>query len=751
MKFSFRSTNLRFLRRFIKHYSWAHVIALAVLAAFVLLRATDSQPVQLLRFKVFDGFQQITPRKDSNQPVVIIDLDDESLAALGQWPWPRTLIAKLMLKLKKAGVVSVAFDIVFAEPDRTSPGLLADTVRGLDKKTKAKLKKLPSNDDTLARIIKGYQVVLGQSTQQRVLTEGQDRKSVKTQWAKRNRSRVKGLQPEPFLWAFPSIVRNIDVLEDSAQGIGVFTFKPSVDGIVRQVPLVVRVGQNMYPTLALELYRVATRQSTMAIDYGPGGISGVKLKGLNVPTDRNGQIWMKFGKHDRSLYISALDVLNGTVEPQKLAGKLAFLGTSAVGLLDIKATPLDAAIPGVEVHAQLLQNILDKNYLARPPWSLGAELVAVVLFGLLMIIMVPFLGALWTLVLAIATVAILLFLSWWVYDSHGLLLDMVFPAISIFIVSVVLTYLNYMREERQRREVRGAFSRYMSPDLVAQLAEDPSRLTLGGEMREMSVLFADIRGFTTISEQFDAEGLTKFINRYLTPMTNVILERKGTIDKYMGDCIMAFWNAPLDDPEHAINGVRSALAMFVESDKMNVELKREAEEENRPYIPLRIGSGVNTGVICVGNMGSDMRFDYSVLGDDVNLGARLEGQSKTYGVDIVIGENTYVYVENFAVIQLDRIQVKGKTVPVDIYCVLGDETENEKPEFQAIRQRHGEMLNAYKAQDWEVQTRILTDCRKMGKTYGLDVLYDLYEGRRDEYMANPPGEEWDGVFVATSK
>jgi len=741
---------MRYLKRFIKHYSWAHLIALGVLAAFVVLRATDSQPIQLLRFKVFDGYQQITPREDSKQPIVIIDLDDESLAEVGQWPWPRTQVAKLMLKLKKAGVASVAYDIVFAEPDRTNPGVLATSVRGLDKKTKEKLLKLPSNDETLARIIKGYQVVLGQSTQQREL-EGEQRKSLKTQWAKRNRSRVKGLQPEGFLYAFPSIVRNIKVLEDNAQGIGVFTFRPSVDGIVRQVPLVVRVGDRMYPTLALELYRVATRQSTMAVDYGPGGITGVKLKGLNVPTDRNGQIWMKFGKHDRSLYVSAKDVLNGTVDPQRLAGKLAFFGTSAIGLLDIKATPLDAAIPGVEVHAQLLQNILDKNYLARPWWAEGAEIVAIILVGLLTIAMVPFLGAVWTLVLALVTIAVLLGFSWWFYDAHGLLVDMVFPAIAIFIVTVVLTYLNYMREERERRQVRGAFSRYMSPDLVAQLAEDPSRLTLGGEMREMSVLFADIRGFTTISEQFDAEGLTKFINRYLTPMTNVILERKGTIDKYMGDCIMAFWNAPLDDPDHAINGVRSALAMFVESDKMNVELKREAEEENRPYIPLRIGSGVNTGVICVGNMGSDMRFDYSVLGDDVNLGARLEGQSKTYGVDIVIGENTYAYVENSAVIQLDRIQVKGKTVPVDIYCVLGDETENEKPEFQALRKRHGEMLNAYKAQDWAAQTRIMDECREMGKDYKLDILYDLYEERRDEYIANPPGEDWDGVFVATSK
>ena len=234
-------------------------------------------------------------------------------------------------------------------------------------------------------------------------------------------------------------------------------------------------------------------------------------------------------------------------------------------------------------------------------------------------------------------------------------------------------------------------------------------------------------------------------------MTQVIMDRMGTIDKYMGDCIMAFWNAPLDDEHHAENGVRSALKMFIESDKMNVELKREAEESNRKYIPLRIGAGINTGLICVGNMGSDMRFDYSVLGDDVNLGARLEGQSKNYGVDIVIGENTYAYVENFAVLQLDRIQVKGKTVPVDIYCVLGDETENEKPRFQTLRERHEAMLSAYKIQDWGVLKRILNECRELGEDYKLNILYDLYEERCEEYFANPPGEDWDGVFIATSK
>jgi adenylate cyclase len=314
-----------------------------------------------------------------------------------------------------------------------------------------------------------------------------------------------------------------------------------------------------------------------------------------------------------------------------------------------------------------------------------------------------------------------------------------------------VTFLNYMREERERRQVRGAFSRYMSPDLVEQLAEDPSRLKLGGEMREMTLLFCDIRGFTTISEQFDAEGLTRFINRFLTPMTAIILARRGTIDKYMGDCIMAFWNAPLDDPAHAEHGVRSALAMFDGVKQLNRALETEAEADGRKFIPINIGIGINTGTVCVGNMGSDLRFDYSVLGDDVNLASRLEGQSKTYGTDNVIGENTKALVDGFACLKLDRIQVKGKTVPVDIYTVLGDESLAASPEFQSLRACHDDMLAAYQRQDWAATRRKLEECRAFDGAHRLDVLYDLYAERIAAYENDPPGENWDGVYVAKSK
>lgn len=278
-------------------------------------------------------------------------------------------------------------------------------------------------------------------------------------------------------------------------------------------------------------------------------------------------------------------------------------------------------------------------------------------------------------------------------------------------------------------------------------------MKLGGEMRDMTLLFCDVRGFTTISEQFDAEGLTRLINRFLTPMTNVILERKGTIDKYMGDCIMAFWNAPLDDDDHAANACRSALAMIETMKAVNVELEKEAKEEGRKHIPLNVGIGLNSGQVCVGNMGSDQRFDYSVLGDNVNLASRLEGQSKPYGVGIVIGENTRERAPGFATLELDLIRVKGKTVPVRIYALLGDEEFAKEPRFLDLAQEHEAMLAAYRYQDWPAAREHLAACRVRAEAAGLELtgLYDLYEERIGQYEEVSPGKDWDGVFVALTK
>jgi adenylate cyclase len=316
---------------------------------------------------------------------------------------------------------------------------------------------------------------------------------------------------------------------------------------------------------------------------------------------------------------------------------------------------------------------------------------------------------------------------------------------------MLLTYVGYAKEEAQRRQVRSAFAHYLSPAMVEKLAEDPSHLKLGGEMRNMTMLFCDVRGFTTISEMFDAQGLTKLINRLLTPLTDVILRYQGTVDKYMGDCIMAFWNAPLDDADHGRHAIKAALEMNKTMTALNDKLKAEAEQEKRKYVPLKIGTGINSGDVVVGNMGSDQRFDYSVLGDNVNLASRLEGQCKTYGVDIVVGENTAAKAPDLALLEIDQIKVKGKTEAVRIYTALGDEAFAQTPDFAALKKQHGDLLAAYRSQKWDLARMKIATCKSKMNGLNLGGLYELYEERIAEFEKNPPPSDWDGVYVATSK
>lgn len=453
---------------------------------------------------------------------------------------------------------------------------------------------------------------------------------------------------------------------------------------------------------------------------------------------------------------------------------------------------MDDAIPGVEVHAQLLETVLeDINrqsiraaikrllkapegqrdvanieqlrsqlfdreasgpvYLTWPNYAIYAELAALFAMCLLIALMTIYIGAVWSMFAGVATVAGFLATSWYLYIQEGILLDITYAAIAGFIIYSVLTYLKYVREEQDKRQVRDAFAHYMSPALVEQLAEHPEQLQLGGEMRDMTLLFCDVRGFTRISELYktDPKGLTRLINRFLTPTTDDILARRGTIDKYMGDCIMAFWNAPLDDEDHAAHACESALAVMDSVAKLNVTLAAEAEESGRPFIPINVGIGLNSGECCVGNMGSEQRFDYSVLGDPVNLASRLEGQSKTYGVGIVIGDSTFQKAKDFAVVELDLIKVKGKDEAVRIFALLGGADMRDEADFQTLADRHAAMLAAYRSQHWSKARQAIAECR--GLIGGLDELHDLYEERIRAFETSPPGADWDGVFVATSK
>lgn len=718
------------------------------------------------RNKVFDYYQEIKPREiptPENKPVTIIDLDEQSLETVGQWPWPRNILAQLVQNLMQMGAVLVAFDIVFAEPDRMNPASVASTLAGLDDATKAKLVSLKSNDQIFADTIRKSRVVLGQAGRPNE-TDGVKGPPVKKSVAVRKSSK-NAVEPYTYIPKFPSLVRNVPVIEQAAigrfGGHGIFSVIPGKDGIVRSVPAFFGHDGEYFPALAIEMLRIATGRQTVLAEVNAAGMTGAGVaKGLKVTTDRIGQIWPYFSKRDWDKYVPAYKVLNGTADPAMIKGKLTILGTSAVGLRDIRSIPTERDIPGVEVHAQLIEAIIHKKYLVRPNYADVAELSILLVGGIIMIILVPWVGAKWTAALFLLVAGGSLGTSWYLFAENLVLLDATYAVVGIAVMYTSMTYLGYAREEAERRQTRDAFSKYLSPDMVKRVAGDPGALKLGGDQRKMTLLFCDVRGFTTISEQFDAVGLTSLINKLLTPLTNVILERKGTIDKYMGDCIMAFWNAPLDDDDQEYNGCASALAMLAEMHPLNDRLEKEAEEEGRKHIPLKVGLGLNTGPCVVGNMGSDMRFDYSVLGDAVNLAARLEGQSKSYGMNVVLGPTTRNAVKDrLATIDLDFIQVKGKTEGTYIYGLMGDEEVLADPAFKKLQNLIFDAQEMYRAQQWDDAQEMFDEIRDLGsdakKPWKLDcnlhVLCDLYDERIAEYRVNPPDPDWDGVFIATTK
>jgi adenylate cyclase len=411
-------------------------------------------------------------------------------------------------------------------------------------------------------------------------------------------------------------------------------------------------------------------------------------------------------------------------------------------------------VPGVEVHAQVLESALTNGLLAQPDYAVGIELFTALALGLLVIAFVPLFGAVTLVVVGASFAAFLVGMSWYFYTHHRLLIDFTYPLLSTTAVYLTLVFSSFVREQAQRRQIRSAFGQYLSPALVEQLAQSPEKLVLGGEEREMTIMFSDVRGFTTISESYkhDPQGLTTLMNRFLTPLTNAILARKGTIDKYMGDAIMAFWNAPLDDAQHQLNACEAAVDMLERIDVLNEERQREAQENGQSHIPLNVGVGLNTGTCVVGNMGSDLRFDYSVLGDSVNLAARLEGQSKEYGFPIIVGSKTALAVkEKFAILELDFIIVKGKKEPEVIYAIAGREDTAQSGRFQRLRNLTIEMLACYRSRDWDGALAAIERGRRTDDANTLELLYNLYEARILGYLKNPPPEDWNGAFALLTK
>jgi len=563
-----------------------------------------------------------------------------------------------------------------------------------------------------------------------------------------------GGDPQRFMFNFPGLLRNTHVLESAASGHGLLTINPERDCIIRRVPMIMLAQGQTMPSLSFEMLRLATGTDTIIVRSDVAGIKSVAVKGFEVPTDRKGQLWVHFAPYDPTLYVSADDVLGGRVAPEMIARKLVLIGTSAVGLNDIKTTPVSAAMPGVEIHAQVLEAALTKSLLAQPPYGPLLEFGAAFLFGILVIIFAPQFGPVTLVVVGAMFATVLVGTSWYFYAQHRLLVDFTYPLMSTTAIYLTLIFASFVREQAQRRQIRSAFSQYLSPALVEQLAQSPERLVLGGEERELTIMFSDVRGFTTISESFksDPQGLTALMNRFLTPLTNAILARKGYIDKYMGDAIMAFWNAPLDDKEHQLNACNAALDMLERIEVLNAQREAEAKEGGYAFFPINVGVGLNTGACTVGNMGSDVKFNYSVLGDSVNLASRLEGQSKEYGFPIIVGSKTALAVKDkFAILELDFIMVKGKKEPEVIYAIAGREDTAHSARFQRLRNLTIEMLACYRNRDWYGALEAIERGRKTYDAHALEHLYDLYEARLRSYLESPPPEDWNGAYALLTK
>jgi adenylate cyclase len=723
------------------------MLGFSLLALLVALRVWNPSVLQEIRLRTFDLYQNLNPRTTEFRPVVIVDIDEESLGKHGQWPWPRTIIAKLVTQLTDMKAVAIAFDIVFAEPDRSSPAEAVKYFGILDPETRARLESLPNHDDVFAEAISHAKVVLGQSGTNAADKRG-DEELPETGFAS------VGPDPSPYLDGFPHLLRNLSVLEQAAAGRGLFSIIPDPDGVVRRVPIVMKADGRIVPGLTLDVLRVVTKSSAIQLRSDHGGVRSVAVRQLQLPTDGQGRIWINFGPHDKSRFVSSADVLEGRVGPERFAGKLVLVGASAIGLSDIKTTPVHSAMPGVEVHAQLLEAALSGALLDAPNYAVVVEMLGAVVGATVLSLLAPLASVFTLFATAFFLAAAFAAASWTAYTRYQMLFDATFPIIAVSSVYASLVVVGYFREQLDRRRIRTAFAQYLSPTLVDQLAKSRKQLVLGGEDRIMTVLFSDVRGFTTISETFkdDPRGLTALMNRFLTPVSNAIAERKGTIDKYMGDAVMAFWNAPLENPTHDSDACNAALDMLERVDALNDEREQEAAAAGTRFVPIHMGIGINTGRCTVGNMGSDMRFQYTVMGDTVNLASRLEGQTKAYGLSIIIGSRTASAVaDEFALLEIDSIRVKGKTEPETIYTILGRADVKESAAFKALAQAWEGLRVCYRKQDWAGARKMLDACRSSAQ--GMDVagLLDAYAARIDGLEQTPPAPDWDGVYTAETK
>lgn len=694
---------------------YALAISLAVLAAALLLTRGNPLFLAPIRNLIFDTYQRIEPRQAAESAVAIIDIDEASIRAIGQWPWPRTEMARLVDTLSAAGVLAIGFDIVFSEPDRTSPEFLAATLRGQGAPEEAivALRRLPSHDGVFAEAIAGAPVALG-FFDSRGDSGHAAAKKAGISWL--------GADLAGKLHRLSGTIASLPRLQQSARGSGTISLGGAeLDDVVRQVPLFVgdSAGENaVYPALALESLRLALESATgdrhsfllkttlsgTEASGGQAAITEGRIGSFIFPLTADGALTLYYAPEEPARLVSAASVL--TSDPAaltaRLEGKIALVGASAVGLRDIRTTTLRERVPGVAIHAQIIDQIMEGAFLSRPDWAPGLEWVLTALVALTMVVVLPLIGPVAAAVFGAFCVIVIAGISWFAFARYGMLIDPAVPVAMGLLSYLLTTILLYAFTEREKRFIRSAFQHYLAPELINRLEAAPERLKLGGEIRDMTLMFIDVRDFTAISEHLAPEEVVAFLNDLLSPLSDIIQAHEGAIDKYIGDSIMAFWNAPLDVAGHPEKACRAALAILAEVDRLNAADTFGFRQ--RGLRKVAIGIGINSGEACVGNMGSLSRFDYSVVGDTVNVAARLETASKSIGWPILVSHMTRVAADTLAFLPAGELPLKGKTVPQPVYALIGDESYARSGDFINLREAHQTLLDALVAGDFDAIT-----------------------------------------------
>lgn len=732
-------------------------VGLLATVACLIIYAAGIQFFNLIDMKAYDfHFRARGPIPTSGE-VAIAAIDEISLQQLGKWPWPRTTIAAVIEALDRYEPKVIAFDIVFSEPDQSS-GL--KTVKSLRKKIAnpdanlqraiEALEKESDTDGILAasirksgRSVLGYFLYTNEADLKGLVNRNELPRLLGDSRFNSTREVItNALRPD--LLRARGVAENIPIITKASKNFGYFNILPDADGTIRWAQLAMDYKGEHYPHISVEALRKYTDDPPLVLNMGDYGVDSIDIGHATVPTNESGHIVINYrGPQKTFPHYSVSDIIAGKVPPDALKDKIVLLGATAIGIYDMRVTPVDGVFPGVEVLANIIDTMLVGDYIVRPQWVSVFDVISIMLPGIILSLIVPKIRAIFTTLLTLALTAAYILANNYMLNRHGIWLTMVYPVFTIAFVSISATTYQFITEERKRKEIKDAFSHYVSPSLVGEILKNPDKLVLGGEERRITVLFSDIRGFTTITEGLKPQALVKLMNDYLTPMTDVVLKHGGTVDKYMGDAIMAFWNAPLDQEDHAVRASNTCLDMM----KKLKELQKVWDDAGVPKID--IGIGLSSGRVIVGNMGSNTRFDYTAMGDTVNLGSRLEGLNKEYGTHVIVPKYTYEEVrEHFILRELDSVRVKGKEIPIHIYELMGRNDAENAEKLRETAKYFEDGLRAYRAMNWDMAEEYF---KKTLEVNPGDKTSEIFLKRVEHLRTDKLSDNWDGVFVMTKK